>query len=223
MSDDDSGQLPVEQPQHGGDGFDDDGIGGIGPIEKFVDGDWSIGGVPSDPKRRLVAISTQSYIRRWRDKRIVETITEKPLPDLATLNAAVPASEWEIGLNGAPRPPYELAHRVDLLNLDSGEHTTFVAATYGAARAVSQLKTKVVLMRRMRGAMVVPQVVLGWAPFTTQFGMKKRPDFKVEGWFDFGGGQAAVPAQAPKALPPVAPTPVKEPSTEEEFGDQIPF
>jgi hypothetical protein len=223
----DDKRLPVpEQHQHDHDGFDDhdEGAGGYGPIEKFTDGDWSIGGVPSDPKRRLVAVSTESFVRRWKDKRVIDTITEKPLPDLDQLNAAVPKSEWEIGLDGNPRKPYERAHRLDLLNLDTGEHTTFVAASAGAAKAVSLLKDQVHWMRRMRGPNVVPQVTLSSAPFKTQFGMRKRPDFKVVGWFDLSGGRpAAVQAQAPKALPPVAPTPVKEPSTGEALNDTIPF
>jgi hypothetical protein len=219
-------QLPVPAEQHQHDGFNDhdEGGGGYGPIEKFTDGDWSIGGVPADPKRRLVAVHTQTFIRRWRDKKVIETITTMPLPDLDALNAAVPRSEWEIGLDGNPLKPYERAHRLDLLNLDSGEHTTFVAATAGAARAVSLLKDQVRWMRRMRGPNVVPQLTLSWAPFKTQFGMKKRPDFKVAGWFDLGGGgPAAVQTQAPKQLPPVAPAPVQAPSTGEALNDSIPF
>jgi hypothetical protein len=79
-------------------------------------------------------------------------------------------------------------------------------------------------MRRMRGPNVVPQVTLGWVPFKTAYGMRKRPDFKTVAWFDLSGGApAAVQAQAPKALPPVAPTPVKEPSTGEALDDAIPF
>ena len=195
--------VPVEQHQHGGDGFDDsdERAGGYGPLEKFVDGDWTLGGVPADPKRRLVAVHTQSFVRRWQGKRVVHTITEKPLPDLEQLNATIPTDEWELDLNGAPRKPYELAHRLDLLDLDSGEHTCFIGATVGAAIAVSRLKDKVAWMRRLRGPNVVPQVTLSSAPFKTQFGMRKRPDFRVAAWFDLSGGApAALRAQAPQAV-----------------------
>jgi hypothetical protein len=217
--------VPVEQ-QHDNDGFDDcnERAGGYGPLEKFDNGDWRLDGVPSDPKRRLVAVHTESFVRRWQDKRVIEVITTMPLPDLEGLNATVPRNEWELDLNGAPRKPYELAHRLDLLNLDTAEHTTFISATAGAAKAVSLLKDQVKWMRRMRGRNVVPQVMLSSAPFKTQFGMKKRPELKVVGWFDLSGGTpSAVQAQAPKALPPVAPTPVKEPSTGEALNDSIPF
>jgi hypothetical protein len=224
LNDNENLPVPVEQPEH--DGFDDHDDGSsFGPIEKFVDGDWSIGGVPADPKRRLLAVGTETWLRRWKDKRVIDEIKDKPLPDLEMLNESIPKSEWEIGLDGiTPRKPYERAHRVDFLNLDTGEHTNFVAATAGAARAVAQLKKQVKWMRRMRGSGVVPQVVLDWAPFKTQFGMKKRPDFKVASWFDLGGGApASVEAQAPKALPPVAPKPVKTPSTAEDLNDSLPF
>jgi hypothetical protein len=219
-------QLPVPQ-QHDGDGFDgDDEGGGFGPIEKFVDGDWTVGGVPSDPKRRLIAVHTETWLRRWKkDVGVIDEIKDKPLPDLDALNASIPQTEWELDpFTGKPRPPYERAHRVDFLDLDCGTHSTFVAATKGAAKAVSLLKDQVRWMRKMRGANVVPQVTLSWAPFKTQFGMKKRPDLKVAGWFDLSGGTpAAVQAQAPKALPPVTPTPVKAPSVDEDMSDSIPW
>jgi hypothetical protein len=225
MSDADNDKQLVPVEQHQGDGFDDsDERSGYGPILKFVDGDWSIGGVPADPKQRLAAVHVETFVRRWRDKRVIEVITTRPLPDLDQLNATVPVDEWEPDLNGQPRKPYERAHRLDLLNLDTAEHTTFVSATTGAAIAVSRLKDQVHWMRRMRGPNVVPQVTLGSAPFKTQFGMRKRPDFKVAAWLDLSGGTpAAVQAQAPKQLPPVAPAQVKEPSTAEDLNDQIPW
>jgi hypothetical protein len=225
MSDDDK-QLPIPAEQYNSDGFNDadEGGGGYGPIEKFTDGDWTINGVPSDPNRRLVAIHTESFVRRWKDKQIIETIKTKPLPSLDDLNATVPRSEWELDLNGAPRKPYELAHRLDFLNLDTAERTTFVSATFGAKVAVSRLKDQVQMMRMMRGPAVVPQVTLSWAPFKTGFGMRKRPSFETPAWFDLSGGSPAVAqAQTLKALPPVAPTPVKQPSTEEALNDSLPF
>ena len=70
-------------------------------------------------------------------------------------------------------------------------------------------------MRRMRGVNVVAQVELGWAPFPTRFGMRKRPDFKVVGLIDLSGGGSLPPASEPKQLPPVTPKQVEEPSIEE--------
>jgi hypothetical protein len=216
--------IPIEQEHEYNDGFDEpDDRGGYGPIEKFVDGDWTVGGVPSDPKRRLVAVRAEVFIRRWKDKRVAEIFTTKPLPDLDELNATVPQNEWELDLNGNPRPPYERAHRLDLLNLDTAEHTCFISATTGAAIAVSRLKDKVAWMRRMRGANVVPQIELSWTTFPTRFGTRKRPDFKILAWLDLTTGSPVLPqAAAPKQLPPVAPKQVTEPSTAQDLDDEIP-
>lgn len=218
-------QLPILAEQYNSDGFDDTNEGGgYGPIEKFNNGDWSIGGVPSDPQRRLLAVHVEKFLQRWKDGQVFDAIRTKPLPDIDELNASIPQTEWEPDLNGAPRKPYELAFRLDLLNMDSGEHTTFVSATKGAAIAISRLKDQVVWMRRMRGNNVVPQVVLGSAPFKTAFGMRKRPDLKIAAWFDLsGGGPAAVQAPTLKQLPPVAPAQVKQPSTAEDLNDSLPF
>jgi hypothetical protein len=218
--------VPLEQNHQYNDGFDepDEHADGFGPIEKFVDGDWSIGGVPSDPKRRLVAVHVETFIRRWKDKRVIKSFTQKPLPDLDGLNATIPENEWELDLNGNPRKPYERAHRLDLLNLDTAEHTCFISATTGAGIAVSRLKDQVCWMRRMRGNNVVPQVELRCTTFPTRYGMRKRPDFYIRGWFDLGsGGPAMAQAPAPRQLPPVAPKPVKEPSTADALDDIVPF
>jgi hypothetical protein len=222
-------QVPANvEDEHGGDGFDQPGDQSdhtiIGSIEKFVDGDWTTGGLPGDPKRRLVAVETDVVIRRWRDNRVIEIIREKPLPDLDLLNKAVPRGEWEDDLNGDPRPPYERAHVVYLVDLDTCERSTFISPTKGAAIAVSRLKDKVFWMRKMRGNNnIVPQIELSWAPMPTKYGMRKRPDFKVVGWIDLSGGSSLPPPSGPKQLPPVQPKQVQEPSLKEELNDDIPL
>jgi hypothetical protein len=224
----DDRHLPAKiEDEHGSDGFDQPGDQSdhtiIGPIEKFVDGDWTTGGLPSDYKRRLVAVENDVVIRRWRENRVIETIREKPLPDIDLLNQAVPQSEWE-DLNGDPRPPYERAHVVYLLDLDTCERSTFISPTKGAAIAVSRLKDKVFWMRKMRNNnTIVPQVELAWAPFPTKYGLRKRPDFKVVGWIDLSGGGSLPPPSAPKQLPPAQPKKVEEPSLKEDLNDDLPF
>jgi hypothetical protein len=219
-------QLPAVCGDEQGDGFDqlDDRSGRLGPIEKFVDGDWTTGGLPSDPKRRLVAVATDVIIRRWRDMRVIEEIAEKPLPDLDLLNEAIAKSEWELDLNGNPRPPYERAHVLHLLDWDTAERTTFISATTGAAIGVSRLKDKVHWGRKMRGANVLPQIELTWAPMNTRFGMRKRPEFKVVDWTDLSsGGGGLPPVSQPKQLPPVQTKKIEEPSLREDLNDDLPF
>jgi hypothetical protein len=88
MDDEKEGQqLPASyEDEHGSDGFDqpDDQIGRVivGPIEKFVDGDWTTGGSPADPKRRLIAVGIDVIIQRWQGQRVIEVFVEKSLPNL---------------------------------------------------------------------------------------------------------------------------------------------
>jgi hypothetical protein len=204
----------IQLPAHleNGDGFDQSDDRGrviIGQIEKFLDGDWTTGGLPIDPKRRIVAVATDVIIQRWKDQRVVELITAKPLPDLDILNDAVPRKEWEVDLNGNPRPPYQRTFLTYFLDLDTADRTTFVSSTAGGGIAVRGLKDKVIWMRRLRGANVVPQVELTFAPMPTRFGMKKRPDFKVVGWADLSSGLSAAPAQ----LPPVGLKQIADPQS----------
>jgi hypothetical protein len=228
VNEEDNKHPTTDKDEHGSDGLDqpaDKSNGSvIGLVEKFVDGDWRTGGLPSDPKRRLVAVETDTILRRWYETRVVEEIKAKPLPDLDNLNIAIPKSDWEVDLNGDPSPPWERAHIVYVLDLDTAERTTFISATKGAAVAVSRLKDKVAWMRRLRGANVVPLVELTWAPLPTRYGMRKRPEFKVIGWVDLSsGGGSLPPASGPKQLPPIEPKKVEELSIREDLDDDRRF
>jgi hypothetical protein len=207
--------------------FADDGaIASITAFEKFKDGEWTINGLPADPDRRLAVLGVLHNIRRWQNERIVETLTDKPLPDLEDLNASVPKGEWEMDLNGNPRPPYEHAHDVYLLNLVTGERSTHSSATVGTAIAVDRLKDKVKHMRLIyQNPNIVPQVELGWAPMNTKYGPRKRPDFKIIGWLDFtnNSNNPALPPSAPKPLPPVKLPQVAERTSEQALNDEIPW
>ena len=58
------------------------------------------------PPEIMLAIALSEALQCWKGKKPVETITAKPLPNVDTLNSAVPASEWEPGLDGKPKPPW---------------------------------------------------------------------------------------------------------------------
>jgi hypothetical protein len=217
-------ELPVVAYDDGYDEPDQQGRVIAGLLEKFVDGEWTTGGLPSNPKRRLVAAAVDHILQRWHDGRVVETRSEKPLPDCTLLNEATDRATWELDLNGNPRPPWQHTHVLYLLDLDTAERTTFASGTIGAAIAVSRLKDKVQWMRRMRGVTVVPQIELTSAPMQTRFGPRKRPEFKVVAWVDLStGGEKLPPAPETKQLPPVTPKQVTEPSLEEELNDDLPF
>src|SRR5262249_62341110 len=111
----------------------------------------------------------------------------------------------------------------------TAERFTFKNATAGAARAVRELADKITLMRRMRGANVVPLVKLASRPMTTRFGKKIRPFFEVVGWYEPGtGGPLVEHRPTPPALQGNAYAAAKmrtvEPVTvAEAIGDEIPF
>jgi len=126
-------------------------------------------------------------------------------------------------VNGQPRPPFEHAHAVYVLNLNTAERTTYVTSTTGGAIAVSHLKDKVAWMRRLRGANVVPRIELTCAPMNTRFGMRKRPDFRVTGWLDFGGGETLLPDTPKQVVPPAVPKKVEESTTAEDLDERLPW
>ncbi len=86
----------------------------------------------------------------------------------------------------------------------TGALYTFVNKTYGSKLAYERLEEQIAVMRALRGANVVPVVLLDQAPMkTVNFGMKSRPHFKV---VDFkvppGSG-----GERDEQLPPQSPTP----------------
>ena len=52
------------------------------------------------PPEIMLAIALSEALQCWKGKKPVETIVDKPLPDVNDLNEAVPRSEWELDLDG---------------------------------------------------------------------------------------------------------------------------
>ena len=139
----------------------------VGNLIKYVsDSGWTEGGLPVESNKKLAAVAVNKVLQRWQEERVVETIAQRPLPDPDEMNAAIPQSEWEEGPDGKPRPPWQLAHIVYLLEIETCEKLTFVSATIGAKIAVSALQDRVAWMRKLRGTDVVPQVELSLKPMS---------------------------------------------------------
>jgi hypothetical protein len=68
----------------------------------------------------LLVVSVLTALQRWQNK-VPEVITAKPLPNPDELNAAIPQSEWEIGLDGKPRPPWVTVLAVYMIDLRNGQ------------------------------------------------------------------------------------------------------
>jgi hypothetical protein len=179
---------------------DDDGFGGSIANSRFIRGQilrWSDTGGWSDrdglrPPEELLVLACHEALRRWKGKR-AESITAKPLPDPKELNAAIPVTEWELGIDSKPRPPWEHVAIVHLIEPHTAGMFTYVNSTIGAHIAWDLLREKVRTMRVLRGERVLALVKLSARPMkTTNFGMRTRPEFEIAGWRVLGGGSGNV-------------------------------
>jgi hypothetical protein len=159
------------------------------------------------PSPQLV-IAVDEILQRWQDKK-PEKITAKPLLDPDDLNSVIPIKDWELGVDGKPRPPWARYAVVYLISPSTGKLYVYSAATDGGHIAYDDLKQSVKNMRMLRGgAQVMPMVELGETPFQTRFGLKSRPHFAIIDWRSPGGGNALPPAPPPPQLPPSAAAPI---------------
>ena len=155
----------------------------------------------------MLVIGYITVLRRWKDKR-PEYITEQPLPDPDVLNAAIPISEWEIGLDGKPTKPWKLTYVIYLVDLKTGALYTYAHDTYGAMQAYNALEEQIAVMRMLRGEHVFPIVHLEKRQWKSQtYGMQMRPHFQVVDWRASGGTPVISPPSAPQLTGPAAVTP----------------
>jgi hypothetical protein len=166
------------------------------------------------PPSPLLVFAVDEALQKWKDNK-QDIIRDKPLPDIEQLNAAIPQSEWEHGLDGNLRKPWEHVVIVCMIDPNTGKSFRYTAATRGAHIAYDDLKEAVITMRALRGDAVIPAVNLSERPFKTNFGMRKRPHYEIVGWKTPGGDAQAVsarpvtpqlagPAAAPVKTPPAA-------------------
>jgi hypothetical protein len=234
MSDEPKDKQVVPIDDHYDDGFSD-----FEPSERTIqgsflkftqEGKWTEVGITVPSGLKLLAAETASILQRWKDQKVVDTISQRPFPDIDTLNEAIPKEEWEIDLNGQPRPPYQHTSILYLLNPTTMEKFTYATSTVGGRIAVSELKDSVVFMRRYRGESTLAVVELSSKPMRTRFGERPRPFFRILEWRASSGGTAALPVALPKQLaaaPAVtAPLPgnkVEAPTLQEQLNDSLPF
>jgi hypothetical protein len=156
---------------------------------------------------------TLSVIQRWKNQQPVQGETYikapgNPLPDIDGLNSNVPAEEWELGIDGKPKPPYQRQDVLYLVNPQTAERFTYATGTYGGAKAIRELKDAIATMRKLRNNRgLMPLVTLGAARMPTKYGERPRPAFGITGWVGDDGKVALTP-------------PVKASA---ELDDSIPF
>lgn len=193
--------------------------------------------------RELTAINVRRTEIRWGDGRpeVRELAPGEQYRDLEALNATIPKSEWREGPDGRPRGPWQRQHILEFVDLNGMQRFWWPTSTVGGSRCITDLRDRIMLMRRFRGENVYPTVRLTHTFMPTRFGGRERPHLEVKAWIKIGGGEAeALPSpQAPlppsqeQAAPPTAKAKpgeakiktqtVSEPSLEEELGDKLPY
>ena len=172
----------------------------------------------------LIAVDVQRVVQKWEDGKPVETRILEPgekFPDIEALNAEVPQSEWVAGPDNKLRGPWQAQHILYLLDPATMEKYTVATGTVGGRIAVSDLRDKIVWMRKTRGPSIYPVVVLSDKHMNTRFGGRQRPHFGIVRWVRLGGeGGGEVAALPAPEAPPLAP--VQEPSVSEDMNDALP-
>jgi hypothetical protein len=210
-----------------------------GVILKCVDGHWAdFDGLT--PASELLVLGTTRALQCRGDGEVLDEIIEvpggEPLPDVDELNEQIPENEWRPGLDGNPRPPWQLHYVAYLLDPKSASMYTYLNSTIGARIAIERLNSKFSWMRALRGENVAPIVKLDSRPMKTSFGMKMRPEFTILEWreFDVRIGITPTPMKQIESKPiesndnkkpdTVIGKPAKPPSGKEiTDGDEIPF
>ena len=208
--------TPMPVPPNGGGGLRQRLLRGTLLKWNEVDGYLDRDGVQPVEGPYLLWAMEQGY-QRWKDQAVVEEIIDKPLPDLEQLNGAIPKSEWELGLDGHPRPPYSHQYCVYLLDPNDGQFFTLMNSTVGMKMLWESLAERWEVMRHLRGADVIAVVNLATRPFkTAKWGIKYRPDLKILEWRKPGGGGGD------GLTGPVAPTPQLPPASSAPSAPQAP-
>jgi hypothetical protein len=186
---------------------------------KFVDGRWSGPDDTPIPERMLV-LGCIRAVQCWENQRVTDCVLQsgtEPLPDVDELNEKIPESEWEKGLDGKPKPPWQNVFGLYLLNPADGSIFTYVNSTTGTRIGYEKLKDRIDMMRMLRGTNVAPVIKLESRLMKTQYGAKARPEFTIVNWAGPNDGEAPALEHKP-ALKPVA-----EPTTAEFLNDETPW
>jgi len=159
----------------------------------------------------LLVVGSQIALQRWKDK-VPEVITGKPLPDPTTLNDQIPVDEWEMGIDGKPRPPYQTVFALYMVEWQvTNQLYTAVNSTTGWRMAFEALQEQVAIKRMLHGgARLLPIVDLQSRPFKTNYGDRMRPHLQVLDWKSASGGAPLPATGAAPQLSAPAPKSTKE-------------
>ena len=153
---------------------------------KFVDGHFvTREGEEIGPDKELVVLGLNKVVQKFVGRKLLDTIIVpdgENVPNLNEMNDAAPREEWGVDLNNNPVGPYTLVLVLKLINGVTLDRFAFITNSVGGSIAIGDLSDKTRIMRRFRGPNVSPVVSLGVTTFRTNFGPKKRPDFRIVRW-----------------------------------------
>jgi hypothetical protein len=153
---------------------------------KFVDGHFvTREGEEIGPDKELVVLGLNKVVQKFVGRKLLDTIIVpdgENVPNLKEMNDAAPREEWGVDLNNNPVGPYTLVLVLKLINGLTLDRFAFITNSVGGSIAIGDLSDKTRIMRRFRGPNVSPVVSLGVTTFRTNFGPKKRPDFRIVRW-----------------------------------------
>jgi hypothetical protein len=173
---------------------------------KFVDGRFvTREGEEIGPDKELIVLGLKKVVQKFVGRKLLDTIVvpdSEKVPNLKEMNDAAPREEWGIDLNNNPVGPYTLVLVLKLINAATLDRFAFITNSVGGSMAIGDLSDKTKIMRRFRGPNVSPVVSLGVTTFRTNFGSKKRPDFRIVRWLTLSADVLPGPDR-----PSAAPTP----------------
>jgi hypothetical protein len=201
-----------------------------GQMTKFNDSVYIVDKTEPLPDEPLIAVGAITAWVHWgKDK----NGNSKPIEHRVTAAGQIhpdrddlpdqDESLWPLGLDGKPADPWKDTRYLNLINPWTGADYTFVTDSYGGRKGVGILKSKITNVR-MAHPRAVPVVKCTTAPFKTQYGMRKRPEFEVIGWRNTDSTPTIMPNE-PRAIEQVkAKASAEEPppvTSDAEFQDEI--
>jgi hypothetical protein len=155
--------------------------------------------------REFLVVEIRRVVQKWLPDQTNPAETHilnpgEPFPNLRERNDAAPRSEWRKKFERQVGP-WQSAHVLYLIEqndtLQTAAAYTWVAETdvIGASRAVSDLRERTTLTRRVRGrGNLFPRVRLSDTHMPTGYGGRQRPDLEIISYLPLGPEQET-PAQ----------------------------
>jgi hypothetical protein len=180
------------------------------------------------PDRQFLVIGMTKVIQFWQGGRPDNSKDKVEQPgkefsdiDVVKLNDKVPKKQWELDLNGEPKPPWSLAYAIYLFDPKDAQIYTHIGSTGGQRVAFLTLRERIEWMHAYRGETVAPIVTLGEKLFSKRFG-KYRAEFIIVEWRR-PRGEPAEPKRLEKSPSGIIGEKVSEPTLKEELDDEIPI